>query len=103
MALLPYTLRPAFLIRRNAMRRGVLGPSLVWKIVAVFVFGRSTMKSVFGKQPEHLGRVTLRRGQHVKVSTTAPATKLSRKQRRRELRRLEDEALADVAAAHGGS
>jgi hypothetical protein len=101
MALVPYTLRPSFLVRRNAMRRGILGPSTMWKVVAVVVFGRSTLRRHLGKQPERLGTVKLRRGQHLRVSTFAPTTGLSRRQRRRVLARLRADAVADVAAARG--
>jgi hypothetical protein len=102
MALVPVAMRPSFVIRRKAVRQGVLGPSLVWKVVAVLVFGRRTMKSIFGRNPEALDKVTLRTGTHVRVSNIAPTRGLSRRQRRRELARLEAEAHADIAAAGDG-
>jgi hypothetical protein len=102
MALVPLALRPSFVIRRKAVRQGLLGPSLFWKVVAVLVFGRRTLKTVFGRQSESLDKVTLRTGTHVKVSNIAPARGLGRRQRRRELARLEAEARADVAAAGDG-
>jgi hypothetical protein len=48
---LPLLLRPSFIIRRNAMRKGLLGPSTFWKIVAVVVLGRGTLQRVFGRNP----------------------------------------------------
>ena len=39
MALLPYALRPRVVIRRKALRSGLLGNSTLWKGVAVWVFG----------------------------------------------------------------
>lgn len=80
MALIPLTLRPSFILRRNAMRKGVLGPSTLWKVVAAVVFGRSTIKKVFGRQPELLARRSIRAGSVITVAAAAP---LSRRQAKR--------------------
>ena len=80
MALIPLMLRPSFVLRRNAMRKGVLGPSTLWKVVAAVVFGRSTIKKVFGKQSESLGKRTVGVGTVMTVAVVAP---LSRRQAKR--------------------
>lgn len=99
MALIPLTLRPSFVVRRAAMRRGILGPSTFWKIVAVFVFGRSTLKKLFGRNPEPLGTRTIGVGH---VITVAAAVPLTRRQARRAgitKQSLAAEARAELEAA----
>jgi hypothetical protein len=76
---LPPLLRPSFIIRRNAMRKGLFGPSTFWKIVAVVVLGRGTLQRVFGRKTERLGVRTIRPGH---VITVAAAMPLTRKQAR---------------------
>ncbi len=100
---LPYSMRPAVIIRRRAIWRGLFGSSMFWKIVAGWVFGRSTLKKMFGKQPEYLGKTRLKTGQFVTVSTFAP---LSRKEQRRTgitKAVLKAQAEADVRAARRAS
>lgn len=99
MALVPLTLRPSFIIRRKATRQGLLGPSTFWKVVAVVVFGRTTLKRVFGRNVEHLGTRTLTAGRVLTVAATAP---LSRKEAKRagiSKAALEAAARADLEAA----
>ena len=99
MARLPPQLRPSYVIRRNALRKGILGPSTLWKVVAVIVLGRSTLKKVFGRHPEHLGTRTIGVGH---VLTVAAATPLTRKQAKRagiSKSSLERDAWADLEAA----
>lgn len=80
MALVPRALQPSFIIHRKAMRQGVLGRSLFWKIVAGVVFGRSTLKKVFGRNAEPLGKRTISAGHMISVAANAP---LSRRQAKR--------------------
>lgn len=100
MKLIPLTMRPGFVIRRKAMRRGLLGPSTFWKVVALGVFGRSTLKRVFGRQPEYIAKERIKPDAFLNVITATP---LSRKERRRTgITRalLLEQALADVEAAN---
>ncbi len=94
MAIVPRTLQPSFIIRRKAMRQGVLGRSVVWKVVAAVVFGRSTMKKVFGRNPEPLGKRTIAAGGMISVAASTP---LSRRQAKRA--GITKEALAARAEA----
>ena len=103
MALIPRLVRPSVLVRRQAMYKGVLGNSWFWRVIAGFVFGRSLLKRVFGRQPEHLGRVELRPDRAMMIQTIKP---MSRRDRRRAKgagryttaaeRRREAQALAIV-------
>lgn len=79
MALIPYALRPKVLIRSRAIRRGLLGPSLFWKVVAAWVFGKGTIKKFFGKQPEPLGTWKVGSNKFVNVINAKPQTKKQRK------------------------
>lgn len=94
MALVPLTLRPSFIIRRNATRKGLLGPSMFWKIVAAVVFGRSTLKKIFGKTAQPLGVRTIGAGHFI---TVAAATPVSRRQARRA--GITKDAIAAAARA----
>jgi len=103
MALIPLTLRPSFVLRRNAIRKGVLGPSTLWKIVAAVMFGRSTIKKMLGKQPESLGERTLGVGSVLAVATAVP---LSRRQAKRagvSKASLAADARAELEAAPSAS
>ena len=79
MAVLPYALRPAVIIRRKAIRQGLLGPSLFWKVVAGWVFGKKTIKKFFGKQPEKLGTWKVGSNKFVNVINAKPPTRQQRK------------------------
>ena len=72
MALIPRVLRPSLIIRRRALYDGVFGHSTVWKLVAVLVFGRSTLKKVFGKQAELIDVAKLEGPGHVMQIRTLP-------------------------------
>jgi hypothetical protein len=99
MALVPLTLRPSFIVRRNALRKGVLGPSALWKVVAVVVFGRGTLKRLFGRTPEVLGTRRIGVGHVLTVAASVP---LSRREARRagiSTESLAAEARAELEAA----
>jgi hypothetical protein len=83
MALVPRALRPSILIRRKAMYAGFLGPSRFWKLVGVFVFGKSSIKKFFGKQPEVIDVASLGSGRFMQVTTTKPPSRRERKKLRR--------------------
>jgi hypothetical protein len=103
MRLVPYAYRPSVVVRRNAVRRGLFGPSILWKVVAAAVFGRSTLKKFFGKQPE---KITTERLKPDTFLTIITATPMSRRERQRSgitRARLIAQAEADVRAANRGS
>ena len=102
MALLPYALRPAVVIRRKAIRSGLLGPSYLWKAVAVWVFGKGTLKKFVGKQPESLGKFRVGTGGFVRVANTKPVSRKERKRLGLTKDVLIAQAVADVEAARPG-
>lgn len=83
MALVPRLLRPSVLLRRKAMYSGFLGPSRVWKVIGVIVFGRSTLKKFFGKSEEVIDVSSLGAERFMTVTTAKPMTR----RRRRKLRK----------------
>jgi hypothetical protein len=100
MARLPYLLRPAVIIRRNALRRGLFGPSTLWKVVAAWVFGKSTLKKFFGKRPESLGTWRVGSNGFVNVINAKPTSKKQRRRSGITRRAVIAKAAADAHAAH---
>lgn len=78
MALIPRALRPAVLLRRNAMYKGVLGGSRLWLAIGAVLWSKSFLKKTFGKQEEILSTEKLTKGQFVRIDSLRP---LSRKER----------------------
>jgi hypothetical protein len=76
-------LRPSVLLRRKAMYAGFLGPSRFWKLVGIFVFGKSTIKKIFGKNTEVVDVARLGPERFMTVTTAKPMTR----RRRRKLRK----------------
>lgn len=79
MALIPRMLRPSVLLRRKAINKGFLGPSTLWKLIGVLVFGRSTIKKFFGKNPEVIDVSSLGSGRVMQLTTSKPLSGRSRK------------------------
>ena len=128
MSLVPYALRPRYLFRSYVLRHGISHPNPVVRPIAMLLVGqgdflrarsirnglvmgdpfwravggalliREVSKRVLSRPPERLARERIGPGHFVKVTASAPNLDLSRRQRRAELKRLESEALASVAA-----
>ena len=103
MALVPVTLRPSFIIRRNAIRKGMLGPSTLWKVVAGVIFGRRIIKKALGKQPDQLGKRTIGVGSVLTVAATAPLTRRQAKRAGVSKASLAADARAELEAAQQAS
>ena len=107
MALIPNVYRPALTMRRNvkrnAVRRGIIGRNTFWRIVALGVYGGPTLKRYFGKNDEHIATERVTTGQFLKVSVIAPMTRQQRRRDRRALTRVRAQAIADVEAARSRS
>jgi hypothetical protein len=103
MSLIPLPLRPSFIIRRNALRKGILGPSTLWKIVAALLFGRRTLQKLFGRQPESLGRRTIGVGHVITIAAAAPLTRRQAKRAGITRQQLAADARADLEAAQQAS
>ena len=103
MARLPLALRPSFIIRSNALSKGVLGPSTLWKFVALVMFGRGTVKRLFGRTPERLAVRRIRPGHVITVATSAPLTRRQAKRAGISKSLLAAAARADLEAAQRAS
>ena len=79
MALLPRFLRPGVILRRKAMYSGIFGQSTFWKIVAVWVFGKASIKKFFGKNTEVIDISKLGTGRYMQVATAQPVTRRRRR------------------------
>ncbi len=79
MALVPRALRPAVLIRRKALYSGVFGNSTVWKGIAVWVFGRSVIKKMAGKNLEVIDVSALGTGRLMTIQTIKPTSRRARR------------------------
>jgi hypothetical protein len=77
-------LRPSIVLRRKALMSGVLGNSMFWRIAAVVLFGSSTLRRMFGKQPEIVEVAVLKGAGHLMQIETLPPQ--SRRGRRRAAR-----------------
>ncbi len=128
MSLVPYALRPRYVLRSFVVRKGLVHPNPLVRPIAMLLVGqgdflrvkairhglilgnpywravggallvREMSKRVLSSPPERLARERLGPGHFVKVTTSAPNLDLSRRQRRAELKRLRSEALASVAS-----
>ncbi len=129
MSLVPYALRPKYVLRSFVLRRGVAHPNPLvrpiamlmvgqgdflrvkalrhglilgnpyWRAVGGVLVAREVSKRVLQKPPERLATERIGAGRFVTVAVSAPRLDLSRRARRTELKRLETEALASVSAS----
>lgn len=103
MARLPLLLRPTIYIRRTALRRGLFGSSMFWRVIAVGILGRGAIRRFFGTQPDHLGRRRLGVGHAMSIAVVAPMTRKERKRTGVTRAGLERAARADLEAARRAS
>ncbi|MEO6653786.1 MAG: hypothetical protein ABIP17_14140 [Ilumatobacteraceae bacterium] len=83
MALIPRIFRPKFIIRRKALSAGIFGQSTFWKVVAVWVFGKTTLKKFFGKNTEVIDVSRLGGGRYMQLATAKPVNRRERKRLRK--------------------
>jgi hypothetical protein len=103
MAMLPPLLRPSLAIRRAALHKGLLGPSMVWKVVAVVILGRQALRGVFGRHPDRLGTRIIRPGHVITVAAAAPLTRRQAKRAGISKASLAAQARAELEAAQRAS
>jgi hypothetical protein len=78
----PRLLSPAILIRRTALTKGVLGPSRLWRFVAIVVFGWRFLNRFFGREEETLTIDRLAPGESLTVRTVRPPTRREKRRSR---------------------
>ena len=94
--LAPGAIRPSIVIQRKAISKGLLGPSVFWKIVAVALFLRGPIEGTFGRRSERLARFGVGPGHAVRVSTSKPLTRKQRKATGITKKSLSDKAWAEI-------
>ena len=92
----PLALRPSVIIQRNAISKGLLGPSVFWKVVAVALFLRGPVEGTFGRRSERLARYRVGPGHSVRVATTKPATRKQRRELGLTKAKLYEQAWAEI-------
>lgn len=72
-------LSPTLWLKRNALRKGLLGGRAAWTVVLVFLYTPKLLKRIFGRTEESLGREKLEPGQFVRVEALTGLSKPERK------------------------
>lgn len=68
-----------YMLKRNAVRKGVLGGNKSWMVLFVFLYTPSLMRRVFGRTEVLLAREELKPGQFVRVQALGELPKAERK------------------------
>ncbi len=89
------------LLRTNALRRGVFGGHRQWQLVGLVLLLTQDVPKRFAKQPEHIATERLKPGHLLKVRVEEPLSAKAQKRTGITRKVLEQQALADVAAARG--
>jgi hypothetical protein len=97
------SLRPAILIRRRALRHGIFGPSRIWRVIAMMIIVRGTLRQVFGKHPDHLGRRKIGVGHVITVAVATPMTRSERRRTGITRKSIEAAARTELEAAQRAS
>ena len=95
--LLAFAVQPVAYLKRNAMRRGVLGPSLAWRVVAVAVYSPGAAKKIFGKEVEVISTEKVGKDSFANVITVPPMSKKQQRATGITKKVLEAQAASDVA------
>jgi hypothetical protein len=73
-------MRPTMVIRAQAFRKGLFGPSRVWRTVAYLIIGKRVIKRYFGREPEIIEVATLKGGNHwMEIRTYRPESRRARR------------------------
>lgn len=73
-------------LKRQALRKGVLGQSSAWKLVAVVAFGGPLLRRMVSKKTDVLTVEKLEPGQAILITTMAALNRAERKQAKRARR-----------------
>ncbi len=81
MPILPRTrvFAPATYLRRNAVRKGLLGGNKSWMVLMVFLYAPRLTRRAFGRQEVLVAREKLDRGQSIRVEALPQLNKADRK------------------------
>ena len=74
---------PFYVLRRNALFRGLMGGNKQWLIIGAFVWAPVFLRKTFGKRPEHVAFDHLSIGHVLRLEVLPQDTKAERKAYRR--------------------
>jgi len=73
-------MRPTMVIRAQAFRKGLFGPSRFWKTVAYMIIGKRVLKKYLGREPEIVDVSTMKGGEHwMEIRTITPVSRRARR------------------------
>lgn len=73
-------MRPTMVIRAQAFRKGLFGPSRFWRMIAYGIIGKRVVKKYFGRQPEIIQITRMKGGNHwMDIRTIAPQSRRARR------------------------
>ena len=73
-------MRPTMVIRAQAFRKGLFGPSRFWRTIAYGIIGKRLIKRYFGREPEIIEVATMRGGNHwMDIRTFTPQSRRARR------------------------
>ena len=73
------SLSPSYVLRRAALRKGVLGGNKSWMVLFVFLSTPTLMRKVFGRTEVLLAREQLKPGQFIRLEGLGELPKAERK------------------------
>lgn len=75
----PRVFAPMTYLRRNAVRKGLLGGNKSWMVLMVFLYAPRLTRRAFGRHEVVVAREKLERGQFVRVEALPQLNKADRK------------------------
>ncbi len=73
-------MRPTMVIRAQAFRKGLFGPSRIWRTIAYAIIGKRFLKRYLGREPEIIDVATMKGGNHrMEIRTYAPPSRRARR------------------------
>ena len=73
-------MRPTMVIRAQAFRKGLFGPSRFWRTIAYGIIGKRLIKRYFGREPEIIEVARLKGGSHwMEIRTYDPQSRRARR------------------------
>lgn len=76
-------LSPISMLRRKALRRGLLGGSTGWMVVGALVYAPRLARKAFGRPERVVATERLKPGQFVRIDAVRPPTRSERRAARR--------------------
>jgi hypothetical protein len=76
-------LSPLSILRRKALRRGLVGGSTGWMVVGVLVYAPRVARRLFGRPERVVATERLKPGEFVRIDAVRPPTRAERRAAKR--------------------